>query len=156
MIRFLQRHKSEAVKIARLQVARVCERWLIAGSLAGAREEAAELALDMAEYLLARKIAFWRGVHDDELDRIVFRAALESFSAAPDRTRELVLIACGRRPPSGRILETIQTFLGNVDEGSCRREHREDWVELPQLRHWLDYVPASKLPDQRPDGQREL
>lgn len=156
MIRFLHHHKAIAVEIAPLQVARVCERWLSAGSLEDARAEAAELALDMAEARLSAKIAFWRGVHDEELDRIVFRAALESLNTAPERTKEFTLIACGRKAPSGSILEMVLNLQRNTENRSRCRLYGDDWVELPLPRASLEYNPESNLPDPWPGGPTRI
>ncbi len=161
VVRFLHKHKNEVLAIAWKNVAKVCERWLSYGpSTHSSQRDAADLVLDLAEDGVAAKTTFWSSVDNEELEKLVFKAGLESYEAAPDRTLEFALTACGRRQPSGRILSKIEQLRSSAGSDACLRRHTPDWVELSQRFPLYDSGSETEAefepPAQWPDGPTRI
>ncbi|MBM3299306.1 MAG: hypothetical protein FJY85_05070, partial [Deltaproteobacteria bacterium] len=110
IIRFLHNHKDQALNLAPELIAEICHKWLSYASAADVGIGAvSDMALDLAEKTIALRLVYWRG-HPDDLDRLIFRAALEACKTDLGRCKDLALTACGRKEPSTRVLERVAQY----------------------------------------------
>jgi hypothetical protein len=101
MLRFLHAHMDEVIHLAPSMIAETCLAWLTRTPVRWpCRKEAAEIAIALAEHLLARE---WEYRHEaDDVIRLAFRAALAGIRELPDAIKDFALRASGRLPRPGK------------------------------------------------------
>jgi hypothetical protein len=111
MLKFLHKHKSEVIRLAPNRAAEIAEKWLrYSGTGWTARDEAAEIALDIAEDRLGLKMCHEIIAPYDEHDDIVFKAALGAAKEAPNRVADFALTASRRKLPGTGVLLSLQRY----------------------------------------------
>ena len=99
---------TDIVRLAPKQVAEICDCWLRDGEKDSViTTMAADLAVTVAENRLGVKILEGRH-HEDQIDKLIFRAVLASWGSFPERCADVALIACGRKEPCGRVLQRMK------------------------------------------------
>ncbi len=152
VIKFLHNHKSDATKLAQKHVAEIVDKWLrFSKKDWPAREEAAEIAIDIAEDILALKMSRIMLYDRSGLVNLAFRSGLAACNEQPDRSMDFALTACSRKKPTGRILDLIVKYNEEVSS-------REKKVERPKSKippALLSPFHESEPPPPWPDGPRE-
>jgi energy-coupling factor transporter ATP-binding protein EcfA2 len=125
VIEFIHKHKDDVIMLAKEETAIITDKWLrYAKSNWPMRNEAAEIAIEIAEEMLAFKMSNGTNFVSGDLDILAFRAGLAACNEQATRTIEFALIACSRRDPSGIILNKIAK---NNEE---KRERIKHWKLL--------------------------
>jgi hypothetical protein len=133
IIQFLYNHQEEVMQLAPQYVAEIAGTWLQRGHESWVlRQEAAELALTLAEPILRARQSGRFVYIENKLVKSAYRAALASARELPERVTTFALEACARReppyqespneastgtPPRQALLAT-DFGRGAVDEGS--------------------------------------
>ena len=127
VIKFLHSHKSDVIKFAQKHVVEIVDKWLrFSKNDWPARIEAADIAMDIAEDILALKMSRIRLYDEAGIGKLAFRAGLAACNEQPDRSIDFALTACKRKEPTGRILELI----GKYDDEAISREKKETRPKL--------------------------
>ncbi len=149
VIKFLHNHRSEAVKLAQKQVAEICDKWLrFSNKDWPVRVEAAEIAVDIAEDILALKMSRIMLLDRSGLVKLAFRAGLAACNEQPDRSIDFALTACSRKKPTGRILDLIVRYNEEVSSREEKVERHRS--KIPPIL--LSPFHESKPPPPWPDG----
>lgn len=148
VIQFLYKHKEDAVCFAKKQVTEIVDKWLRFSKKGWpARVEAAEIAIEIAEEMLAFKMSEGINIVNDDLDKIAFRAGLAACIEQPDRAIDFALTACSRKEASGRI----RKLINRNNEEYIKRENRErrPLKEIPEvlLTPFLELEPTMPWPE---------
>lgn len=110
-IQFLHAHKADVIQLAKRQVTEIADKWLrFSKKDWPARSEAAELAIEVAEDMLALKKSRAIFIDNDSVVRLAFRAGLAACNEQSERVIDFALTACSRKLPSGRVLELINKY----------------------------------------------
>jgi len=118
---FLHDHIKDVIDLASNDIALIADKWLrYAQKDWPMRTEAAELAISVAEKMLAFKMSEGINIVHGKVDEIAFRAGLAACNQYSDRVKDFTLTACARRNPSGPILQRIIKL---------NKEHRERMQE---------------------------
>ncbi len=161
VIKFIHNHKDEVIMLAKKETAIITDKWLrYAKNNWPMRNEAAEIAIEIAEEMLAFKMSRGTNFASGDLDNLAFRAGLAACNEQADRTNEFALIACSRRDPSGIILNKINK---NNEEN---RERVKYWKTLktklrgetsapPPLHYLESSVFAAEKPPPWPEGPKD-
>lgn len=111
VIKFLHNHRSNVVQYSKKQVAEIVDKWLrFSKKDWPARYEAAEIAIEIAEDMLALKMSAIKYFDSSGLVKLTFRAGLAACNELPDRVLDFALTACSRKDPTVRILELIAKY----------------------------------------------
>jgi hypothetical protein len=98
MLKFLHQHLDEAIELAPKQIAEIAGAWLWrSGTDSPLRQEAAELALALAEKIQYQYQEERFRSSDDKLEETVYRAALAGVNELPERLTTFVLPQCDRK-----------------------------------------------------------
>lgn len=151
-IKFLHNHRSDAVQFAKKQVAEIVDKWLrFSGIDWPARSEAAEIAIEIAEDMLALNMSIIKYIDSIGLVKLAFRAGLAACNEQPDRVLDFALTACSRKDPSVRILELIAKY--NEEAISREKEVKQPRIGIPEVL--LSSMFESETPPPWPNGPKD-
>lgn len=158
VIKFLHAHKEDIIRFARRDTAEICDKWLrFSKDNWPGRAEAAGIAIDLAEDLLALNMSNMHFYDRSGYSKVVYRAAIASCKEQPDRVFDFVLTACSRREPSGRILEHINKYNERVEAAATESKKKMDEEALAKLREDATFYPfydEGPMPPPWPEGPK--
>lgn len=158
VINFLYAHTEDVIKFAKMDIAEICDKWLrySKGNWFG-REEAADIAIHLAEDLLALSMSNIHFYDQGRYSKVIYRAAIASCKEQPDRIFDFVLTACSRKEPSGRILEHINKYNEKAEMEAAERKRKIDEEALAKLQKDATFYPFyddGPTPSPWPDGPK--
>ena len=156
LIQILFKFKDDAQRICPLLTSQIVDRWLrFSKENWPARAEAAKIAVEMAEDLLAKKLSSIWYLNDQKFSESVFRAGIASCNEETERSISFILIACGRKPPSNNILELLKKLndeeterrieIQKQNKNNKNRKKNPAFPGFSPSSHW-------PIPDPWPDG----
>ena len=149
LIKFLNSHRADVIQLAQKQVTEIVDKWLRFSKLNWpVRTEAAELAIEIAEDMLALRMSKVPLLDEGGLVKLAFRAGLAACNEQPERVVDFALTACSRKVPSGRILDLIGKH--NEELKSREKEVKRPIRKIPETL--LDPTFESDTPPPWPDG----
>ncbi len=112
------------------------------------RKEAAELAVDVGDEMLAFKMSDGMNIVNDKVDEDAFRAALAAAHELPERVASFALTACARKDPPEHIIERIvrlneehQRFLEGLNKGRPTSPQKKPPPSILHVHHEEDPLP---------------
>lgn len=125
MLRFLNQHLDEVIELAPKQAVEIADAWLWrSGTDSPLRQEAAELALTLAEKIQHQKQEERFCNNDNKLEETVYHAALAGVNELPERLTTFVLRSCGREE---------LTLPASQDNNSGENENSQQRVTIRSL-----------------------
>lgn len=107
MIRFLHNHLQEVISMDYLNIAKIIDSWLRDTQAKYLlRKEAGEIAITLAEQILGERLS--HSLINEEIERLAYTCGLAACNEFPERVSEFALIACGRRDPTGKVLDVME------------------------------------------------
>lgn len=123
VLTFLGNHKTEVVKLVPSRAGRICDMWLrFSPRDSEARSSAADLALTGAEEWLGYSMSSWTVAASEELTESFYRAVIAAYAESPERSRDFILTACGKKPLEGNIAERMEWYISQLDDRKRQRE----------------------------------
>jgi hypothetical protein len=149
LIKFLNSHRTDVIQLAQKQVTEIVDKWLRFSKLDWPmRSEAAELAIEIAEDMLALRMSRVLLLDEGGLVKLAFRAGLAACNEQPERVIDFALTSCSRKAPSGRILELIGKH--NEELKQREKEVKRPIREIPEGLLYPTF--ESETPPPWPDG----
>lgn len=157
LIQTLFKFKDDAQRICPLLTSQIVDRWLrFSKESWPGRAEAAKIAVEMAENLLAKKLSSIWYLSDQKFSESVFRAGIASCNEETERSLSFILTACCRKSPSDKILKLLETFnneetqrriqIEKQSKISKKKKKKPAFGGLSLSRHWPIPDPWSEGP----------
>lgn len=147
-IQFLHSHRADVIKLASKQVTEIADKWLrFSKKDWPARSEAAELAIEIAEAMLAQKMSKTHFHDSSDIVKLAFRAGLAACNEQPERAINFALTACSRKLPSGRVFELI-----NKNNEEVRLLEKKNAGQRPKVsnKHLLTILGSDEIEPSQP------
>ena len=137
LIQTLYKFKEDTKKVCPLLTSKIVDKWLRFSKKDWlARSEAAEIAVELSEDLLALKLSNTRCLSNREHSENIFRAGIASCKEEEERSIAFILTACSRKPPSGNVSTLLEQYnsededrRNNIKKKENERRKRPAFVE---------------------------